>query len=310
MSFSRNRGAIAISIWLASVLVFSLAYWCAWQSRPDSFIINKEFNLTPYEEMLSKLWDMPAGFMWKPSNTSTSAVALELDKFSKSVEGFDIEATSLQQKLQALEAEQENLELSAKLIYEEHSTKLWSNVEKYKQARLKVETESVELSTLTANKFDQINQQMPSAAAAIAAADANIELAKAKYTLAVRQAETGEYVLDNLREFSDPETSAKLEATELKLSAMRQKQIKISRALANIRIQALSHLETWHETRTARLGWIDFLYFSVGVSTTTTFGDIVPNSRVIRVIALSQLLFSTLLVGWIVSLINRPQNAP
>lgn len=306
----RRRGAIAATAWVVSVLVFSLAYWIAWLSRPDSFVLNKEFNLTPYEQLLSKLWSVSPGAMWAASAASSPAISIELDEFAKSVDQIDREATALQHQLRDLETEQEELEVAAKAIYEAHSTKLWSNVEKYKKEAIKAEVAAVERATLTSEALANASQQTPSPVAAIAAAKANVELAKAKYALAVRQAEVGEYVLGHLREFADPEATAQFDATEAKLGAMRQKQLELTGTLAKVRGQAFSRLEDWHAKRTARLEWIDFVYFSVGVSTTTTFGDIVPNSRSIRVIVLVQLVFSILLVGYLVSLLGSSRSAP
>ena len=194
----RRSGIIAVTAWVVSVLVFSLAYWNAWLYRPDSFVLNKEFNLTPYQQLLSRLWSESSGAMWAASATSSPAIAIELDQFSASVDKIDREATALQRQLRELETEQRELELAAKAIYEEHSTKLWSNVEKYKIEAVKAEVAAAERAKLAAEGLAQASQQTPSPVASIAAANANVGLARAQYALAVRQAEVGEYVLGQI----------------------------------------------------------------------------------------------------------------
>lgn len=310
MSSVRRSGIIAVTAWVVSVFIFSLAYWNAWLSRPDSFVLNKEFNLTPYQQLLSRLWSESSSAMWAASATSSPAIAIELDELSASVDKIDREATALQRQLHELETQQRKLELAAKAIYDEHSTKLWSNVEKYKMEAVKFEIAAAERAKLAAEALAQASQQTPSPVVSIAAANANVELARAQYALAVRQAEVGEYVLGHLREFADPEATAQFDATEAKLAAIRHKQLELMGALGKVRGQAFSLLEDWHAKRTARLEWIDFVYFSAGVSTTTTFGDIVPNSRFIRVIVLVQLVFSILLVGYLISLLGSPRSPP
>ncbi len=305
-----NRRITTVAAWILSVLIFSLAYWWAWVARPDSFILNREFNLTPYDQLLAKLWSPSAGAVWDSTSVSTSTSAIELDEFSKSVGEIDREATSAQIQLRALEREQAAIELAAKAVYEEHSAKLWSNVDKYKQKAVAAESAAVERATSIADALTAAAQRSPSPAAAIAAANARVDLAKAQYALAVRQADAGEYALHHLREFADPDATAKFGATEAKLATLRQEQNDLMRRLGELRGHAFKRLEDWYSTRTGRLEWIDFLYFSVGVSTTTTFGDIVPNSRLVRVFVLTQLIFSVLLVGYLVSLLGRPRGTP
>ncbi len=248
--------------------------------------------------------------MWNSTAVSSSTSAIELDEFSKIVGEIDREATSAQVQLRALEREQAAIELAAKAIYEEHSAKLWSNVEKYKQKAVAAESAAVERATTVVDALTAAAQRSPSPAAAIAAANARVALAKAQYALAVRQGDAGEYALHHLRELADPDASAKFGATEAKLATLRQEQNDLIRRLGDLRSHAFKRLENWYSTRTGRLEWIDFLYFSVGVSTTTTFGDIVPNSRLVRMVVLTQLIFSVLLVGYLVSLLGRPQAAP
>ncbi|WP_367849682.1 potassium channel family protein [Rhodoferax sp. WC2427] len=248
--------------------------------------------------------------MWDSTAASSATSAIELDEFSKSVDEIDREASAAQNQLRALEREQKTIELAAKAVYEEHSAKLWSNVEQYKQKAVAVESAAVERATTVADALASAAQKSPSPAAAIAAANAKVDVAKAQYVLAVRQADTGDYVLHHLRELADPNTTAKFDATETKLATLRKEQISLMGRLADLRGKAFNRLEDWYSKRTARLQWIDFLYFSVGVSTTTTFGDIVPNSRMVRVFVLTQLIFSVLLVGYLVSLLGSPRSAP
>lgn len=308
--FLLNRRTATAAVWIVSVLIFSLAYWWAWVARPDSFILNREFNLTPYDQLLAKLWSPSAGAIWDSTGASSPTSAIELDEFSKSVGEINREATSAQIQLRALEHEQAAIELAAKAMYEEHSTKLWSNVEKYKQKAVAAESAAVERAKTVADALAATAQRSPSPAAAIAAANARVDLAKAQYALAVRQADAAEYVLHHLWELADPDTALKFDATEAKLETLRKEQNDLIRRLGDLRGQAFKRLEDWYSTRTGRLQWIDFLYFSVGVSTTTTFGDIVPNSRLVRVFVLTQLIFSVLLVGYFVSLLGRPRSAP
>src|SRR4051812_23490476 len=130
--------------WIASVFVFSFVYWLAWMARPDSFILNKEFNLTPYELLMSKLLAQGKDTMWGTTVAPSRTTPTELDEFTKSIEEIDREATSAQAQVGALRAEQTRLELAEKAVYEEHSAKLWANVDRYKADAVKSQAAEVE----------------------------------------------------------------------------------------------------------------------------------------------------------------------
>jgi uncharacterized membrane protein len=51
----------------------------------------------------------------------------------------------------------------------------------------------------------------------------------------------------------------------------------------------------------ARLGYFDFLYFSVGAATTATFGDISPNSTPVRMMVCWQVLWSIVFTGLMIN---------
>lgn len=74
-----------------------------------------------------------------------------------------------------------------------------------------------------------------------------------------------------------------------------------TRERADLRSQAFDLVAAWRSERVARLSVLDFVYFSLGVATTTTFGDIVPNHPLTRFIVTLQLLISIVLVGLFVN---------
>jgi hypothetical protein len=60
-------------------------------------------------------------------------------------------------------------------------------------------------------------------------------------------------------------------------------------------------MEELRSERIDRVGFLDFVYFSIGVATGTTFGDIVPNHVFTRSIVAVQLLTSIIIVGFFVN---------
>jgi len=82
------------------------------------------------------------------------------------------------------------------------------------------------------------------------------------------------------------------------------KQIETNDNLRKTRVDLRTLLETWDTERLARLTYFDFLYFSMGVATSNTFGDIITNDRVVRFVIVVQLLLSLTVVGLFINAVG------
>ena len=293
-------------LWVASVLLFSLVYWGYWNARPDSFILNKEFNLTPYDELLSRLWPSEQNLIWQMSPGFNAQIAEDLEDFMKSANELDKEATSVLKQLQSLQEQQKVLESRDSEVYRQHDAKLWANVEKYKSEVTRNEEEDAQAARNYVSRLESIAGPSPSSSMSIAIANSKVKLARANYALVLRRAEAADYVIHNLRALGDSSTTEQLDMLRAKLLETSNEQLDLTLRLGKIRERAFDKLRDWHSKRTSRLGWVDFLYFSVGVSTTTTFGDIIPNSRAVRVAVILQLVLSVVIVGCFVGLLSSP----
>lgn len=307
LSPKSRRFAVAAAVWTLSVLAYSVGYWVLWYSRPDSFIMNKEFNLTPIQDLHTKLWDAERPATWSPSPTAKAPTATELDSLMGTVAELDRTAVEAEEALAPLRLEQAALEMESKRAFQRHSDLMWSNVEKYKTSAWAPEQKEVQRQTALVAALEQQFGIDPPSHQAIVLAEARVVLAHARYREAVKMAEVGEYVLRNLVSFSDSAATSEAGRVDEQLRTNATRQNELSARLSNIRKRAHDNLDSWYSARRDRLLWIDFLYFSVGVSTTTTFGDIIPNSRKARIFVLSQLVLSVFLVGYLVSLVGRTE---
>ena len=64
----------------------------------------------------------------------------------------------------------------------------------------------------------------------------------------------------------------------------------------------------FHANRRNTVSWMDFLYYSICVSTTVSFGDIAPNNGVTRLAAILELLMCLVIVGFIVDRIIKKKE--
>lgn len=89
------------------------------------------------------------------------------------------------------------------------------------------------------------------------------------------------------------------------LSELNRRELLLQKKLLNAQMQELLHkwrsINNFHKEH---LNYFDFLYFSIITATTTGYGDIVPNSTMIRVLVSIQILLSLIAFGIFITLIS------
>ena len=132
-----------------------------------------------------------------------------------------------------------------------------------------------------------------------------VELAVLEYDLAKKNAEVQKYIVENYSYFiPDSLRHAIREQNEASVAIpweiqnFEQKRRDVSRHIKG-------KVSWFHENRREAVGFMDFLYYSVCISTTVSFGDIAPNSGWTRTLAVIELLLCILLVGVVLDKINK-----
>ena len=151
-----------------------------------------------------------------------------------------------------------------------------------------------------------------------AAGQANIDLSNAKVATARQALQVANHIVNEYGSFGDPELLKKLRHTQNQLMALLDEELKSHSPFADISNKALDLLRRQHESIRKRIGFVDFLYFSMGVATTTTFGDIMPNARSARLLVFCQLFICAALFGVLLSRLGdiisaqspQPKNLP
>lgn len=128
-----------------------------------------------------------------------------------------------------------------------------------------------------------------------------VEKAKLTVSYAVKNKEEYDYVLRNLQLFIPEhekellnDCSSKIIINTIEKNSLEQERFRLVR---NIR----ESVSKFHENRRSSVGLLDFLYYSICVSTTVSFGDIAPNNGLTRFIAIMELLSCIVLVSFILS---------
>lgn len=298
----RSRFARIAFAWLTLTLIFSVIYWVAWMARSDSFIINKEFNLNPVEQIRERVLlsytsidgaVMPEHPVLQPIGLEEMTLALvELDSLTREINSS---LTPLNIRLKSLETESGR-------ISRLHSQAMSDNMEAYRTKELAPAEAEVKRRAEAVASMERTQGLSPNSYQKIILAEARVELASARLTEATKSAQVATYILDNIGTFADSYTTEAIQKLDANLQHGAAERESLMLSLRQLRERTSQTAASWRERRTDRLGWLDFVYFSVAVSSSTTFGDIIPNTRLVRMAALAQLLVSIFLLGYLVSL--------
>ena len=123
-----------------------------------------------------------------------------------------------------------------------------------------------------------------------------------------RMQQVSKYVLNHYGSFIPKEMSNQI-------GYYNSEVIRLEYEVDNLKIQErfLTHgirdlITSFHHNRMKTVGFWDFMYYSVCVSTTVSFGDIAPNNGWSRFLAIAELLFCMILLGIILDRVIKKVN--
>lgn len=136
-----------------------------------------------------------------------------------------------------------------------------------------------------------------------------VELANLQYEYAKRNVEVQKMITQNYGSFI-PDSLAHIIkrcndeyiGLSMELQELEMKRRDIVSEIRNLAV-------AYHKNRMESVCWRDFLYYSICVSTTVSFGDIAPNNGTTRLVAVLELLICLVLVGAIVDRIIKKAQA-
>lgn len=284
MKFIQKHPAIS---YLVIILLFALIYNGTWSFNPDSFVKNNALNSTPVHDAVNLAYANNEVKNEDPVSISREVFAEQILTLTNQYNEIKIENLELEEKLSQ---QQEKL----KKIGERQSVTWGKNTQKYIANSLKdlhntLITKNSErdaiLSLKSKNNSSQIN---------VLLAEKNLEIAKVKLEITYKENDANVYILSHAGEFNDPEVVNQLDTINKEIDETRTKIINNEKKKMDIRNKSQSMLV---KLKKDDLNFWDFLFYSIGISTTTTFGDLLANSRVIRFLVCVQLLLSIIVLA-------------
>lgn len=280
----KNKAAIAYSL---IIIFFAAIYYLTWSVYPDSFIKNSALNSTPIHNAINLAFSYNGEAHEDYDNISNEDFSKETLKAKKE---FD-RIINRNIKLESILLQQES---KLKLINASLS-KAWArNTQAYVgETSLKYHKEL----SVKENELKVISSQdnkIQESQLNIMLADKNLEISEIKLKIAISERDALGYVLSHVGDFHDLKIISELNATNSIIYDTRTKLIANNKEIIKIKnnVQALLSKRQKED-----LNFWDFAFYSIGISTTTTFGDLVANSRLIRMLVCIQLLSSILVLA-------------
>lgn len=304
----RKQGMVRLGVmfgaWLLVVLSFACIYNFAWSSRSDSFIVNKQFNLAPVEALGSQFRSGGVAVQVQAAAPDISA-RFELDELMGDANKNIFASDEIEAELAEVRALYDKTERSRRPVAEQHEAKMVGNIEAYKEKFLKEYVADVlrsekDVADLLGSAVQENDVRLMRAQSKLRESNGRMENAEMR---------AREYIYQNLGSFVDPKTTEKVLEIDAQLQELSRKEASLLQRRGDLWTEKLKLSSDWRRTRASRVEFVDFLYFSAGVSTSTAFGDIIPNSRPVRMAVLVQLLISIFLVGMMVTVLSESSFA-
>ncbi|MCE0846009.1 ion channel [Buttiauxella sp. A2-C1_F] len=270
-----------------TIFLFAGVYYVTWLARPDSFIKNNELNTTPLQNVIHLASSRDEYITPLMGGIKKSDLDERTNKLINDFNTTNEESKKLHELIAENKVKEEPLRSQLEKLWGQNSTNYVNKSTKKLESELDnkiLEQKEIESKSTVSNRSEMASA---SALKAIEIQQAHLDIAIAKYS-------ASSYVLAHGMEFHDPDTLSKIKAITKSTRDARKKiesnDLKITSIKATAYQLAIS-------IRQDNLNYIDFLYYSVGIATTTTFGDILANDRIIRLFVCIQLLISILILS-------------
>jgi len=293
-------------IYLLIVIAFSAIYYFFWLFKPDSFIINSELNVHPFYDMNKLLWGeekydyrVGNGISLSELKKENDKYFLELSKNKEILASIESEMIAIKDELDKLSVSRESEIDENTKAYEEKMLAPFVLQEKEKQAEISNLEKKLPMKAKTQADVDLIRL----------VGDKRVELAEIRVKKAHQAYKNSEFILSNLLGFISQETRDKYAELNQRESDTYNERYQLEKRMRDTRSVTLDRIEKLIKEYSSKISIVDFFYFSVGISTTTTFGDLVANDIIVRAIISFQLILCIFIIGGFVnSVIVREAN--
>ncbi|MBM4969039.1 hypothetical protein HYO26_22645 [Vibrio parahaemolyticus] len=295
---SKKRWAVS---YLVSVLVFSVIYYISWQKSPDSFIVNQELNSQPFADINQ--------FIWGEEDNYQIGYTYSLNALKESYDKVYKEIASVLSQLEELKLKKAELEESSKELSKKHADELERNFVTYDEKMLAPYKDAEREQQLV---IERLERELPKEVETQKDVDKikelgeeKIKLAQLRVNTAAQATKNSQEVLDNPLRFVSDAINTEFNRIMLLERQQYEEWRKLELSRGELRVKAIEEISANRKLVLSKVGWVDFWFYSVGISTTTTFGDLVPNNKSTKLLVSLQLLICVFILGGFVNAVIK-----
>lgn len=280
-----------VSYYLLSIIVFSTVYWLFWMKNTSYFMVNQEFNEITFAPMF---FDENPGNLKKGREKSVIETNEELRYLHSTIDSLNIAIKQNQRE-----------QYQYNKFLDTLNDRLWESYKVNSKLAITDSTKEIKQKIGLLEQKIKINE-----IAKLSLSDLNqtVVLAKYKSGLAQLKLQEAKIIAGILNRKFETYFDKKLLNNNIlagkKDSIYRINGLRMLRQVDDVQGKIYDVVVDYHSKRFDKLNYWDFLYFSAGTATSSNFGDILPNTRIIRVVVLVQILLSLVIFGWLICLLN------
>jgi hypothetical protein len=288
---------------LSFIFLMAGVYELIWMKRPDYFRVQAGVNSLPvdlvtiardYSAYSDKSKPLPQIL---PDKAEDDAVVRIKDIYRQ----FQLKSVSLKEKQDKYAITLREMSSDSKAFYDSQWLQYQQYVDgKRSQFDSKINTAKERMQSILRDSGvttpDRLSVQDVTKYGKLRIELANIEVEQAKAEYDART-----YGLSHLTEFQEKVSQQSYLEHNKELDSLRKSIFADQLATDRLHGDIYDAFVDYRKAIAPRLGYSDFLYFSVGAATTATFGDISPNATPVRSLVCVQVLVSIILSGLFVS---------
>lgn len=208
-------------------------------------------------------------------------------------------------KIKSIESELLKIEADRNKVLEIQENEIYESTQAYKKKKLapfisKEKYLEEEIAILEKRSSQEVRAKEDLDLVRLESAK-QVELAKIKAEKAQQAYMSSDFIMNNLVSFISQNTREKhIELNRRESDAYRER-AQLQDRMIESRAILYDKVYRYREIQIDRINIFDFFYFSIGISTTTTFGDIVANDKLVRAIVSFQLIVCIFVIGGFVS---------
>jgi ion channel len=293
-----------------SIFVMAGVYELMWVARPDYFRVQSGVNVLPLE--LAQIALHYSAYSDKkplPELPAWRGEAEAVERIEKTYQQFQLASAHLAAKESEFEVRQEQDASD----YKPFENLQWSQYELFvaqKTAPFVAQLTTIKdrmQDMLTASGVsDPLNLQRDSRNAYFSL---DVQRARLELRKAMAESDAREHGMRHLTGFQQQPSQKEYVARRKELEDLRNSIWDEQSVTNKIHGDVYDAFLDYRRAVISRLGYWDFLYFSVGAATTATFGDISPNSTPVRLLVCLQVLGSIVFIGLMVSQLASRRSA-